>query len=160
MSSIIGVGLLLGTLVMSAWGGPKRKIFGTFAFESLFGLAILVTGLSDWIWLIIAARFVAMFALPLANGSTQAIWLSKVPQDVQGRVFSARRMISFSIIPVAYLLAGPLSEKVFIPALSEGGALVDSVGSWFGTGPDRGYGINVCGLRCNLFDFVPRNPAE
>jgi DHA3 family macrolide efflux protein-like MFS transporter len=141
MNSIIGVGLLLGTLVMSAWGGPKRHIFGTYFFESLFGLSILLTGVSDWIVLIIAARFLGMFALPLANGNTQTIWLSKIPQDIQGRVFSARRMISFSIIPLAYLAAGPLSEKVFIPALSEGGGLVDSVGRWFGTGPDRGMGL-------------------
>jgi MFS family permease len=141
MSSIIGVGLLLGTLVMSAWGGPKRHIFGTFAFESLFGLSILLTGVTEWIVLIVAARFLGMFALPLANGNTQAIWLSKVPQDIQGRVFSARRMISFSIIPLAYLLAGPLSEGVFIPALDDGGALVNSVGRWFGTGPDRGMGL-------------------
>lgn len=141
MTSIIGIGLLLGTLVMSIWGGPRRHIFGTYAFESLFGLSILLTGVSEWIVLIVAARFLGMFALPLANGNTQAIWLSKVPQDIQGRVFSARRMISFSIIPIAYLLAGPLSEKFFIPALAEGGALVDSVGRWFGTGPERGMGL-------------------
>lgn len=141
MESVIGAGLLTGTLVMSIWGGPKRHIFATYAFESLFGLSVVLTGVSGLIWVIVAARFLGMFAIPLANGNTQAIWLSKIPQEIQGRVFSARRMIAFSIIPLAYLLAGPLSEQVFIPALDEGGFLVNSVGRWFGTGPDRGMGL-------------------
>jgi hypothetical protein len=141
VTSILGAGVLLGTLLMSAWGGPQRRIYGTYTFESLFGLSILLTGLATSIPMLTAARFLGMLALPLANGCTQAIWQTKVAQDVQGRVFSARRMISFSIIPVAYLLAGPLSEKVFTPLLLENGPLADNVGRFFGVGPDRGIGL-------------------
>jgi DHA3 family macrolide efflux protein-like MFS transporter len=54
---------------------------------------------------------------------------------------SIRRMISFSMIPLAYLLSGPLSEKVFAPLLVEGGPLVNSLGHVFGIGPGRGFGL-------------------
>jgi hypothetical protein len=50
-------------------------------------------------------------------------------------------MIAFSIIPLAYLLTGPISERVFTPLLLEGGPWVDSIGRIFGAGPGRGIGL-------------------
>lgn len=144
ITSIASIGFLLGTLVMSAWGGPKRKIFGTYTFESVIGLSFVITGLSASIPLVTAGYWLGLFAMPITNGCTQAIWLRKVAQDVQGRVFAVRRMIAFSMIPLAYLASGPLSEKVFIPLLVEGGPLADSLGRVFGTGPGRGIGLMYC----------------
>jgi len=82
-----------------------------------------------------------MFTMPIINGSSQAIWQSKVAPDVQGRVFSVRRMIAWSTMPLAYLLAGPLVDKVFKPLLVEGGALAGSVGQVIGVGAGRGTGF-------------------
>lgn len=87
------------------------------------------------------AGFLLMFTLPIINGSSQAIWQSKVAPDVQGRVFSVRRMIAWSTMPLAYLAAGPLADNVFNPLLVEGGALADTVGKLIGVGPGRGTGF-------------------
>lgn len=141
MSSVISAGMLAGTLIMSAWGGFKRRTNGSYFGESLIGLSTILTGLVTSLPLITAAQFLGLLALPIANGSTQAIWQSKVAQDVQGRVFSVRRMIAFSIMPLAYLISGPLAERVFNPLLLEGGALADSLGKIFGVGPGRGIGL-------------------
>jgi MFS family permease len=141
ISSIISAGMLVGTLIMSAWGGFKRRIYGSYLGESLVGISAILVGLSTSIPLITAAQFLAALAMPITNGSAQAIWQSKVAQDIQGRVFSVRRMIAFSIIPLAYLVTGPLSERVFTPLLLEGGMWVDSLGRVFGTGPGRGVGL-------------------
>jgi predicted MFS family arabinose efflux permease len=141
IGSILGAGYLVGTLILSVWGGPKRRIFGTYAFESLFGLSIFLTGWATTIPGIIAAQLLGTLALPITNGCTQALWQSKVPQEMQGRVFSARPMISFSIIPLAYLLSGPLSERFFIPTMSEGGAIAARFGHILGVGPERGIGL-------------------
>jgi len=138
ISSIVSVGMLVGTLIMSIWGGFKRRIFGSYLGESAIGISAVLVGLSSSIPLITAAQFLGALALPITNGSAQAIWQSKVAQDVQGRVFSVRRMIAFSIIPLAYLVTGPLSEKFFTPLLQEGGLAADSFGRIFGTGPGRG----------------------
>ena len=138
INSITGVGLLLGTLTLSIWGGPKRRILGTYIFETMIGLSLVLTGLAPSIPLIVAAQFLGMFAMPITDGCTQAIWQTKVPQDIQGRVFSARPMISFSIIPLAYLISGPLSERVFIPNFEVGGAWIDGLGALFGAGPAAG----------------------
>ena len=79
--------------------------------------------------------------MPISNGCSQAIWQTKVALDVQGRVFSIRRMISYSIIPVAYAIAGPLAEQVFEPLMAEGGALAFVFGPVMGVGPGRGIAL-------------------
>ena len=50
-------------------------------------------------------------------------------------------MIDYSIMPVAYLLAGPLNDKVFEPLLLESGPLASTLGQVMGTGPGRGTGL-------------------
>ena len=141
LGSIVGLGMLAGTLLMSAWGGPKRRIHGVLGFLMISGLFTALLGLRPWIPLMAVAGFGLMFTLPIINGSSQAIWQSKVAPDVQGRVFSVRRMIAWSTMPLAYLLAGPLVDKVFKPLLVEGGALAGSVGQVIGVGAGRGTGF-------------------
>jgi hypothetical protein len=79
--------------------------------------------------------------MPVSSGCSQAIWQSKVAPDVQGRVFSIRRMIAFSIMPLAYALAGPLAEKFFEPWMAQGGPLAPVFGPFIGVGPGRGIGL-------------------
>jgi hypothetical protein len=88
--------------------------------------------------LIAVMLFGLLFTAPIINGCSQVVWQSKTPLNVQGRVFAVRRMIAFSCTPVAYLLVGPLVDKLFEPALAEGGALAGSVGRIIGVGPGRG----------------------
>jgi hypothetical protein len=76
--------------------------------------------------------------LPIINGSSQALWQTKVAADLQGRVFAVRRMIAQSIQPISMLLAGPLADRVFEPLLVEGGPLSSSIGSIIGVGDGRG----------------------
>ena len=138
-----GLGMLVGTVLMSAWGGPKKRIYGVLIFKTLAGLAIMGIGLFQSIPLIALATFFYYLPFPLVNGSDQAIWQSKVPPEVQGRVFSIRRMLARSMIPIAYLSAGPLSDGVFKPLLSENGVLASTIGQIFGVGPSRGIGLLI-----------------
>ncbi len=141
VNSLGGLGMLVGTLVMSAWGGPKRRIYGIYAAEIVAGLSVLLLGLRPSIPLIAAAGFGVMFGMPFSNGCSQAIWQTKVAPDVQGRVFSIRSMIAFSIEPLAYVIAGPLAERVFEPLMAQGGRLASIFGPLIGVGPGRGIGL-------------------
>ncbi|MGD8403753.1 MAG: MFS transporter [Anaerolineales bacterium] len=138
-----GLGMLVGTLLMSVWGGPKKHIYGVLIFKTLAGLAIMGIGLFQSIPLIALATFFYYLPFPLVNSSDLAIWQSKVPPEIQGRAFSTRRMLAGSMIPLAYLTAGPLSDGVFKPLLSADGALASSVGQIFGVGPSRGIGLLI-----------------
>lgn len=139
--AVAGVGMLLGTVVMSAWGGPKQKVVGVIAFLFLEGIMLVLSGLRPSLILVGACAFVYMFSMPIVNGCSQAIWLAKTPHEVQGRVFAVRRMIAWSMLPISYFLAGPLSDRVFEPLMAAGGFLASSVGLVIGYGPGRGIAL-------------------
>jgi hypothetical protein len=61
------------------------------------------------------ALFLDFISLSVLNGSSRAIWQSKTAPHVQGRVFAVRRMIACASLPLAYLVAGPLADRVFEP---------------------------------------------
>ena len=139
--SAAGLGMLSGSLVMSVWGGPKRRIYGVLGAVGTTGLCILCAGIRPWIPLIAVAAFGGCLGSPVINASSQAIWQVKTPPDVQGRVFAIRHVIAWSSIPLAYLTAGPLADQVFEPLLAVGGPLADTVGRVTGVGPGRGIGL-------------------
>lgn len=142
MTTISGAGFLAGTLLMSTWGGPKRRIHGLFAGGVGIAISQVLIGVFTSIPSLIGARALQLLSLPIANGSSQAIWQSKVAPDVQGRVFAARRMLAHIVTPIAYVLSGPLSEYVFEPLMAEGGALGGTfVGRTIGVGPGRGLAL-------------------
>jgi hypothetical protein len=141
LQSVEGVGMLLGGLFLSVWGGPKRRVNGVLGFGLLGGAATIFIGVRPDALLIAVANLVSAFSIPLINGCSQAIWQVKTAPDVQGRVFSVRRAIAWSTTPVSYLLVGPLADKIFEPAMAVNGGLAESVGRVIGVGPGRGAGL-------------------
>ncbi|MCH7585445.1 MAG: MFS transporter [Acidobacteria bacterium] len=154
--SVAGFGMIGGSVLVSAWGGPKRRVRGTMMAIFVAGLGVALAGLRPSVIVVGIAAFIMMSAVPVANAASQVLWQSKVPPAVQGRVFAIRRMISQGISPLAILLAGPLADKVFEPLLAEGGRLAGSVGSVIGTGPGRGIGLMyiVTGLLTALLGII------
>jgi DHA3 family macrolide efflux protein-like MFS transporter len=157
VNSAGAVGGVVGGLVMSAWGGPKRRalgVLGGWLLSGLLGETLLGLGQSLPIWLM--AAFAGAFFAPVINASNQAIWQAKVEPDVQGRVFGVRRMIAWAIMPLAQLIAGPLADQVFEPAMQEGGGLADTFGWLVGTGDGAGMALILvlCGLGVALVAIV------
>ena len=116
--SLVGVGMLIGTLVMSIWGGPKRRIYGILLPGALMGVFYALLGMSSSLVVSGVSGFLWMLFLPIINGSNQALWQVKTAPDVQGRVFAARNMIGQLAGPIAIILAGPLVEGVFQPLMN------------------------------------------
>jgi DHA3 family macrolide efflux protein-like MFS transporter len=139
--SVAGAGMLAGSLLMSTWGGPRRRINGVLTFELLSGLCFVLIGLQPSFWWTGAGVFGAHLTIAIIFGSNQAIWQSKVAPDVQGRVFAMQQMVTRAAAPLAYLLAGPLADRVFEPLLAADGSLASGVGQVLGTGPGRGIGL-------------------
>jgi DHA3 family macrolide efflux protein-like MFS transporter len=139
--SIAGVGMLVGSLVMSIWGGLQRRINNVLYFEFLSGICYLLMGLRPSFWLIAIGAFGAHVTIAIVYGSTQAIWQSKVAPDIQGRVFATQQMIAKAVSPLAYLLAGPLADNLFEPLLATTGLLTENIGQIIGFGSGRGIGL-------------------
>jgi MFS transporter, DHA3 family, macrolide efflux protein len=139
--SIGGIGTLVGSLVMGAWGGPKRRVDCILGFGILLGGCIFLAGLRPSVTLITIAIFGGLLCFPLIAGCSQALLLSKIAPNVQGRVFALQEMITSSSLTLAYLFAGPLADYVFEPLLVSGGPLSGSIGRMIGVGPGRGIGL-------------------
>src|SRR5581483_1956268 len=143
ISTILGVGMLAGTLVMSAWGGGKRKVFTLLGAGAIGGIFISAIVFANTIPFLALGGFGFMFTVPMMNASSQAIWQSKVAPDVQGRVFAVRRAIAWSSQIIAPLLAGPLADGVFKPGMSAGGFLASIFGPLVGVGSNHGIGLLI-----------------
>jgi len=142
VQSAFGVGGVVGGLILSAWGGPKRRVDGVLlgmAGTSLLGITLLGIGRIPIVWML--AAFLTMIFLPLSNGGNQAIWQSKVPPELQGRVFSTRGLIAQISTPISMVIAGPLADNVMTPAMMPGGSLASVFGWLVGVGPGAGMAL-------------------
>ena len=162
VNSAAAIGGVAGGLIMSAWGGFKKRVHGVLAgwiatgiFSALFGFG---TGLAFWIPFTVAQALVG----PLLNSSNQSIWQAKVAPDIQGRVFSARRLIAWFTQPIAPIIAGVMADKWLEPSMTSGTtSLASTFSSWVGTGPGSGMALLFifCGLGSALVGlsgyFVP-----
>jgi MFS family permease len=141
INSLIGIGMFLGGLIMTATGGPKPRIYGILGVAAAMSVSFVLIGARPSLITTGLGALLFFGGIPIINGSSQAIWQSKVPPDLQGRVFAVRRMIAQFTTPIGDFSAGPLADKVFNPLLASGGALSGSVGRVIGVGPNRGIGL-------------------
>jgi MFS family permease len=132
-----GIGTLIGSLAMSAWGGSKQKINSLLGSIFLFSVFLIGMGARADAIVIAISAFGLFALLPIANASSQAIWQAKVAPDLQGRVFAIRAMIAQAITPITYLTAGPLADFIFEPLMKSENAL----GGMIGIGAGRGIGL-------------------
>jgi MFS family permease len=162
--TIGAIGMVVGGVVVGAWGGFKRRIHGVLLGWAASFVGILVTGLGrpEPAWMIgvwVVGILIGTLVVSLINGSNQAIWMAKVSPDVQGRVFSARRLIAWLANPLAALIAGPLSDYVMEPYMMAGGAGAGLFGGLVGTGPGAGMSLlflftGVAGLAVSLGAYL------
>lgn len=175
VQSTMGIGGVAGSILLSVWGGPKRRVHGVLTGMGLgmFGMILMGLGRDLYVWPL--AAFINLFFIPIVNGSNQAIWQSKVAPDVQGRVFATRAMIAQISVPVAMLLSGPLADYYFEPAMAVGGSLEPFFSSLVGSGPGAGMGLmfviaGICGVLIgfggyafkvvrNVEDIIPDHQA-
>jgi hypothetical protein len=137
------IGGVVGGIIMSAWGGFKRRVHGVLAGWIVSSFFFALMGLTLKLPLWIAMSALSTVLVPIVNGSNQAIWQSKVAPDLQGRVFSARRLIAWLTNPISPLIAGTLADYVLEPAMRAPSA-VSSLFSWLiPAGPGAGMGLLI-----------------
>lgn len=142
INTFAGLGIFLGGVLMAAWGGPKLKVTGVLLFGLTQGLALLLLGLRPEVVTIAAGVFCYLFSIQMAAGCDATIVRAYVPHTMQARVFSLRRFVAWSTLPVAYVAAGPLAGA-FDPLLAPSGPLAGTFGTLLGTGPGRGIGLMI-----------------
>ncbi|MEV0418756.1 non-ribosomal peptide synthetase/MFS transporter [Streptosporangium canum] len=137
-----GLGVFLGGLTMTVWGGPRRqRLRGVMLSTAVLAVFCLITGLQQNLLVIAVGAFGMSFWLTMLNGVYATIIQVKVPQRFHGRVIALNTLIAWSTLPIGFGLVAPYGSAAFEPLLLPGGPLADTVGLVLGTGAGRGVGL-------------------
>ncbi len=107
MVTVGSVGGLAGGLLVSTWGGLKKKrVYGVIVPIMVSASATLGLGLSTGLYMAAVMIFTSSAMIPVMNSHSQTIWQVQTPRELQGRVFSVRRLIAQFTAPLGVALAG------------------------------------------------------
>ena len=135
----LNFGALAGAAAMAAWGGTRPRIHTAMLAAATVGAFLALAGMSREALSIAASLFMLMFAIPFIEASAFSILQAKTAPDLQGRVFAAVSQITALLRPAAYLVVGPLADRVFEPARRT--PLWRPVVWLVGAGPGAGIGL-------------------
>ncbi|BAZ43885.1 hypothetical protein NIES4102_08880 [Chondrocystis sp. NIES-4102] len=142
------IGGAIGGILLSIWGGFKLRIHGVLLGTILTFTSAIAFGITNTppLWLI--TTFFAALFWPIIGSSENAIWLEKIPPEIQGRVFAARFLMTQIPLPIALGMTGILADRLFEPAMSSNGSLAPLLGSLFGTGLGAGMAVQYTLFAC------------
>jgi DHA3 family multidrug efflux protein-like MFS transporter len=144
---VLSLGFIVGGMVVARYGLGKSPLRTLFLANIVMWSICSVFTLQASILLLALGMFVWLCLIPAVEAAEQTILQKVVPPERQGRVFGFAQSVEQAASPITAFLIGPIAQLIFIPFMTTG-AGVDSIGSWFGTGTDRGLALlfTVAGL--------------
>jgi len=130
--AIVGVGILIGGLIMGAWGGFKKKIHTTVLGVIGIGAASILLGLTpgNMFWLALVSIFFIGAMIAITDAPIMAIMQAAVPPEKQGRVFGLLGSLFSLSTPIGLAMAGPISDMIGVSAWFVIGGCVFVVGGF------------------------------
>ena len=116
LESAQGVGIIIGGIGLSVWGGFKKKIITSLVGIIGLGTGVMLIGIAPANQFTVAVIGIVILGLmvPITNGPIGAIMQSVVRRDMQGRVMSLVNSAATAISPLGLIIAGPLSDALGI----------------------------------------------
>jgi MFS transporter, DHA3 family, macrolide efflux protein len=136
IASAMGIGIVVGGLILGVWGGFKKKVLTTLMGIIGIGIGVLLLGFTPAALLplgIFAAAFMGAM-LPIANGPLHALMQSKVPHEMQGRVFTLINSLATAMVPISMLVAAPLADSLGVQSwyiIGGGATILLGIGCFF-----------------------------
>ncbi|RJQ45118.1 MAG: MFS transporter [Anaerolineaceae bacterium] len=116
VESVFGIGVIAGGLILSTWGGFKKRILTTLTAIIGMGVAMLLIAIApaNNFNLALAGMLITGVMNPITNGSITAIMQANVKPEMQGRVFTTLNSLANAMSPISMLIAAPVAEIVGI----------------------------------------------
>lgn len=153
VTSSIGISGLLGSLIVQKFPQPKKRVplmANIMIFSFLICNILLGVG-RNYIWWTIAV-LAGHFFVPLLLANMEYFMRTKVPLEVQGKVFSARNTIQYATLPMGNLLCGILADNFFEPYML-GRGYGQEFFHYF-TGEGSGSGLALMYIFLGLIGFI------
>ena len=151
ISSAAGISGVAGAVVLSAWGGTKRRVNGMLMGFIGAGIAKTVFGLGQSLTVWLPAQFCSSLNFPMLGSSETAIWMEATSPEIQGRVFAANSLVLELVSAIATLIAGPLSDRILEPAMQSKTILSSLFAPIFGNGAGAGMALLYVGCAIAMF---------
>lgn len=135
-----GIGGVTGAIVVTVWGGPQRRVHGMLNGFIGAGIAKTIFGFGQTLKVWVPAQFCSSLNFPLLGSSDKALWMENTTPEIQGRIFAANSFVLQGVSAIASLVAGPLAERIFEPAIQVQ-AVAWIVRPLFGTKPGAGIAL-------------------
>jgi MFS family permease len=119
--SVLNAGMIVGGVIMGVWGGTKPRIHTILPGIAIAAFFLSAAGAAQTPVALGVSLFLMMVFPPMINAAVMSLMQAKVPPDIQGRVFAAMGQMATFLIPISYLLVGPLADNVFEPAVGQPG---------------------------------------
>lgn len=107
-------GMILGGMIMAAWGGFRNKIHTMALSTFITGLSTVVIGIKPAFLLYVLMIIVSGITMPFFGTPATVLIQKKVDPSYLGRVYSVYGMIHSSTMPLGMLIFGPLADKLDI----------------------------------------------
>ncbi|HET6597358.1 MAG TPA: MFS transporter [Anaerolineales bacterium] len=144
---VLSLGFIVGGMAVARYGLGKNPLRTLFLGNIVMWSICSVFTLQASVVLLAIGMFVWLCLIPAVEAAEQTILQKVVEPERQGRVFGFAQSVEQAASPITAFLIGPIAQLIFIPFMTTG-AGVDMIGSWFGTGTDRGLALlfTVAGL--------------
>lgn len=129
LESFSGIGFIVGGLILSAWGGFKRRILTSLWGLLAMGLGCLVMGILPPNGFVIAVGTMLYLGIinPIVNGPLLAAVQAAVAPEMQGRVFTLIQSMAGAMSPIGLMIAGPVADKLGVQTWFIIGGVVTAV---------------------------------
>ncbi len=112
LNTTLGIGFVVGGIILSIWGGFKRRIYTAVSGIAGMSVGALLIALApaDSYWIAVVGMAIFGILNPIANGPFMAIMQAVVAPEMQGRFFTVMMTMSQGMVPLGLLLAGPVAD--------------------------------------------------
>jgi DHA3 family macrolide efflux protein-like MFS transporter len=136
LESVLGIGIVVGGLLLGAWGGFKNKMVTSLIGVVGIGLGVFLFGVApgNIFWTGVVAMGIMGFMVPIANGPLHAMMQSKIAPEMQGRVMGMTNSICVMMMPLALLISAPIAELLGLEVwywLGGGLVILIGIGAFF-----------------------------
>lgn len=116
LNTTLGLGFVAGGILLSVWGGFKRRIYTAVSGIAGMSIGALLIALApaDSYWMAVVGMAIFGVLNPIANGPFMAIMQSVVAPEMQGRFFTVLNTMSQGMAPIGLLIAGPVADTLGI----------------------------------------------
>jgi DHA3 family multidrug efflux protein-like MFS transporter len=136
----LSLGFIIGGLLVARKGLGHNPVRTMLMINTVMWTICIFFTIQSSIVLLTVGLFIYLCLIPVVEASEQTILQKVIPPERQGRVFGFAQSIEQAASPLTAFIIGPIAQFIFIPFMTTG-AGVDLLGSWFGTGTDRGIAL-------------------